>query len=489
MSPTIRSFALVVGVAFLAGSIRAAQGAEGSVPLVPGDTMTGTLLRCYDRHVAEVELLRGEVFTFSVRSARVRNETILVRVLDPQGFPSNVQANVRVVGGSITAGPFKVARSGTWRFEVSTPVAHGAVYEATSKIRRTRGASARLGGARRGAVLAVAAGSTIRVRGTNLPAIALRRPGDTHADVLAPGSAAMEALLAGGLAAPRSGTYELGLAAGGGRARIVVTPPRRADAEVVAFPDLQGEETSVASWQGAAGWVLDRTRAAPDPQGDVPPPPAQVPATSPFSASLADDVPAPGEASAAPTLGDAQVFVGPRSGVGLPAAGVPRLDDVLRDARSELSEAGRSYVYTRSSGELGDVTTRVWFSVDGRPSLAPLSFDGRVAMRWTDTGGSQHLQGSWVLTYDPERRVQMLDGNEGRSPDGVRTVTSAATGFALEAQTGAWPQGRLSLGFSDLRLGADFTRTEVYGGDAAVRVDVVRGDGSSESVVHASSQP
>ena len=90
-----------------------------------------------------------------------------------------------------------------------------------------------------------------------------------------------------------------------------------------------------------------------------------------------------------------------------------------------------------------------------------------------------------MLAFDSVRGVQVLDGAESGTPDGVRTTARSATGFALAESPGAWPRGRLALAFKDQRLGADFLRTETYDGAAAVTVDVARGDGTTSSVVHA----
>jgi hypothetical protein len=487
MPSTSRRFVVPIAPAAFASVVAlasAASAAEGSLAVRPGDTIRGTLQRCLDRQVAEIELLKGETFRMRVRSTHADNESILLRVLDPDGFNVSPEANVRLVGGEVVAGPFRATQSGTWRFEISTLTAHGAQYEAVTSIRRTRGSAATFGGRRPGAVVAAAAGATIRLRGRDVPAVSLRSPGDTAAAVFAPGSATMAALLGEGLAAPTSGTYELGIAAGTGRVRVTVAPPRRTETTVVEFPALPQDAHSVASWQGPAGWFVDPTRTAPDAQGEAPPPPPPVPTTSPFSGSILDDCPAAGDAVPELGLGDADSFLGPASGVGLPAAGIPRLEDVVRDGRVETPSSGPVYVLTRSSSALGDVTTRVWFLVDGRPSYAPLSLDGRVTLRWQDTGGSQQIQGTWHLAFDPVRGVQVLDGVESRTADGVRTAASAAQGFALPTAPGAWPQGRLTLAFADPRLGVGFTRSETFTGGAAVTVNVARADGSSVQVVH-----
>ena len=478
------AIALAAPFLLAAGAPRA-DAAEGRLPVQPGDTIRGTLTRCRDRQVAEFELLQGEVFQFRVRSTNVHNESILVRVLDPRGLPSNDVADVRLVGGQIVAGPFRVARSGTWAFEISTVTAHGAEYEALTSIRRTRATTARLGGRVRGATVAAAAGATIRVRGGKVPALALQRPGETTGVVFAPDSAAMAALRGDGLSAPVSGSYTFSTASRSGPARIRVTPPARRAAQIVEFPDLPVDPNAVASWQTTAGWYVDATRKAPDEAGDTPPLAPPIPATSPFSGSLTDDCPAPGEATVVTHLSVAELFPGPVSGVGLPAAGIPRLDDVVQHARVEETATGPVYVMTRTSAALGEVTTRVRFFVDGRTSRAPLALDGRVVVRWTDEGGPQQLQGSWMLAFDSVRGVQVLDGAESGTPDGVRTTARSATGFALAESPGAWPRGRLALAFKDQRLGADFLRTETYDGAAAVTVDVARGDGTTSSVVHA----
>ena len=43
-----------------------------------------------------------------------------------------------------------------------------------------------------------------------------------------------------------------------------------------------------------------------------------------------EDCPAAGHAPPEPGLADADTWLGPASGVGLPAAGIPRLEDIVR---------------------------------------------------------------------------------------------------------------------------------------------------------------
>lgn len=492
MHPT-RRFPRVAPLAAVAGGLAVAAlsgaravAAEGVLPVRPGDTVSGTLLNCYDRQIAEVQLLRGEVFRMRVHTTHATNDDVSLRVTDPDGVPASAAANVRQVGGEIVAGPFRAAQSGTWRFEIGTLTAHGAQYEATTQVRRTSKRTVTLVAGKPGAVVAAAAGSTFTLRaspGAATPTISLRRPLDTHAQVFVPGSAEMAALTGAGLAAPVSGNYELGCAAGKGRVKVTVTPPRAAAPEAVEFPALPEDPHAVAAWQGSGGWLLDHTRSAPDADGNLPEPPPAAPATSPWSGSIVEDCPAPGEASEA-GLADPGVFTGPGAGVGLPAAGIPRLDDVLRLARAETTSGATSYVMTRTSDTLGEVTTRVWFLVDGLPARAPLALDGRVAVRWTDTGGTQQVQGTWTLSFDRARGAQVLNGAESRFPDPGRAVTSSAAGFTLPVLPGAWPQGALTTSVVDPRRSQDFTRTESFTGAASVDV-TVRVGGATDTVSHA----
>lgn len=470
---------LVAAAAFAAVRAPHALPAEGALPIRPGDTVRGTLANCYDRQVSEVQLLRGEVFHVRLHSTHAPNDSVQLRVHDPDGIPSSTEARVRLVGSEVVAGPFRVWASGAWRLEIGTLTAHGAAYEATTRVKRTRAASATLGGRRSSVTIAAAAGATIRVRGRNLPTLGVRRPTESNGIVLAPDSAEFAAIVGDGLAAPVSGNYEFTSVAGGGRARITVTPPSRFSGETLDFPALPEDPNAVATWLGSGGWFRDHGRSAPDAQGTITPPPPAAAPTSPWSGSIVEDCPAPGEAAGIESLADASLFVGPASGVGLPAPGTPRLDDVLRFGRVETPSGGPTYVLARTSDALGTVTTRVRFFVDGRPSLAPVAIDGRVTVRWTDEGGTQNVDGNWTLSHDADRGVEVLDGTEVRLPEVGRTLTSSARGFALPAKPGSWPQGTLTLAVGDPSRGTDFVRRETFDGAASVRVDIVRGDGST----------
>ncbi|MCE9635152.1 MAG: hypothetical protein K8T90_05535 [Planctomycetes bacterium] len=476
--------ALAVGVTTLLVSsvMTGASAAEGVLPVRPGDTVSGTLLNCYDRQIAEIQLLRGETFRIRLHTTHATNDDVNLRVFDPDGIPASVAANVRQVGGEVVAGPFRASQSGTWRFEIGTLTAHGAQYEARTQIKRTAKRTATVVAGRAGVVIPAAAGSTFTLRGSNTTTVSFRRPEESVAQVFAPDSAEMVALTGAGLSAPVSGNYELGCPAGKGRVKITVTPPRAAAPDAVTFPALPEDAHAVAAWQGSGGWLLDHTRSAPDADGVLPVPEPAAPPTSPWSGSIVEDCPAPGEATDT-TLDDAHAFDGPAAGVGMPTAGIPRLDDVVRYARIETSSGVASYVLTRHSDTLGDVTTRVWFTVDGQPSRAPIAIDGRVAVRWTDTGGTQQVQGTWVLAFDAIRGVQVLNGSESRFPDPGRAVTSSAAGFALPVLPGAWPQGTLTTSVTDPRRGDDFTRTEAFTGAASVTV-AVRSGATTDSVSH-----
>ena len=490
MSSCTRFVALASSAALAAGLLVAAApralSAEGALPIRAGDTVRGTLLNCYDRQVSEVQLLRGEVFQVRLHSTHAPNDSVNLRIYDPDGFLSSSEARVRQQGGEVVAGPFRAWASGAWRIEIGTLTAHGAGYEAVTRVKRTRKTTARLGGRKTNVTVAAAAGATIQVRGNRVPTLALRRPSETNGIVLAPGTAEFAAISGKGLAAPLSGNYEFTAIAGGNvpgnvRARIVVTPPGRVTGEVVEFPSLPDDANAVATWLGTGGWLLDHDRAAPDAEGHIAPPPPAAPKTSPWTGSIVEDCPAPGQVTGLEALADVSLFVGPASGVGLPSPGIPRLDDVLRLGRLEPTSSGPSYVYVRSSQDLGDVTTRVRFLIDGRATVAPVAIDGRVTVRWTDQGGSQNLDGNWTLSHDADRRVQVLDGTEFRFPEPGRTLTSSAKGFALPGLPGAWPQGSLTLAVDDPARGTDFLRRETYTGAASVNVDVLRGDGSADS--------
>ncbi len=48
-----------------------------------------------------------------------------------------------------------------------------------------------------------------------------------------------------------------------------------------------------------------------------------------------------------------------------------------------------------------------------RGSLAPIALDGVVEMQWTVVGDAPFHEGTWTLTTDGMRGVEVLDGTGG----------------------------------------------------------------------------
>lgn len=473
---TFRLRAAALAVACVAAAAPpAADAGEGVLPVPAGDGVRGTLARCGDRHVAEVELLRGETLRVRVAATGLDTEAVQLRVVDPTGWNVSPDAHVRVADGAIVAGPYRVAVSGVHRLEVTSFSRHDTAYELTTSVRRLRPAPATLGERRPSADIAVAAGATLRIRARGEPSLALRAPGADGAVVLAPDGPELRALRGGGLAAPRSGVYTLELLGGSRRVRVAASrAPRRAP-RFEEFPTLPAAPTAVASWQGAAGWVVDRSVLAPDEHGTPPPPPPPPPLTSPWLGAVAD--PAPSLPDVAP-LADPGHWTGPGDGVGRPFSGLPSVADVLRDGVAADLGAGPVYRIERPTESGVALRYDVRFEVDGRPARAPVTGGGRTTVHWHVEGGTPWRTGDWVRSFDPERGVDVLDGVETLQESSFRTLQVAARGFAVETEPGAWPTGGITLAVTDSRPGLGFSRRETYDGTPRVAVEVTTPDGA-----------
>jgi hypothetical protein len=164
------------------------------------------------------------------------------------------------------------------------------------------------------------------------------------------------------------------------------------------------------------------------------------------------------------------IWLGPGNGIGMPIAGAPSLSEILTSGEATDTAAGRSYALTVPRAGLGNVTYRVSFTVDGRPSAVPMSLAGRVAMTWSVSGGGAWHQGNWTITTDPVRRVEILDGAESVTDGLSRTTSSAARGFALTTGAAAWPSGSLTWVLDDPRSAIRLARRETYDGTATAHV-------------------
>jgi hypothetical protein len=155
----------------------------------------------------------------------------------------------------------------------------------------------------------------------------------------------------------------------------------------------------------------------------------------------------------------------------MPLAGAPSLAEVFASGGAPNAANGFAYQVTAPRPGFGDVSYRVRFTVDGRPSAAPLSLTGRVTMSWSVASAAAYHDGSWTLTFDSVRGVQVLDGSETLTDFAGRTTSVAARGFALSDDGSSWPSGALTWRVDDPRNATNFARRETYDGTSTVGVD------------------
>ncbi len=462
MQRRIASFCLIAGVA--AG----ASAAEGVLPVRAGDRVTGQVRACGDRHLLAVDLVRGDRFRARVRVARELTEDLTVRVYDATGLLVNQQARVRVVAGETLVGPFRVASTGTHLVQVTTFTRHEIPYEVTTDVRRAprRSAALRAGTPR---TLRVAAGSLLQVRGLRADSpVTVTAPGEPPLELL-PGTPRHAALVGDGLAAPASGDYVVELPEGAGRARVRVVAPSRRTGTTVAFPELPDERTSVSTWYPDTGWLADPRLAA---AGDHEPPVALPPADGATGAgdALADAPAAPTADAGRALYANTSGALGHTGGVGMPIAPRPTLDETLVRGTAEPAAEGVVYTYELDDPALGRLRYRVRFAVAGRGAGAPLSLDGPVALHWTVTGDAALHAGTWTLTHDPARGVDVLEGAETVVDRTNTTLRTSAAGYAVP-RDGSAPRGVLTWSV-DAPQGGALTRTESFDGRGGAQVDL-----------------
>lgn len=451
------------------GAAGDADAAEGSLVVLPGDVVRGTLQRCGDRHVFETELARGETYRVRVALPDPTTPPVLAVAL---ADGTDLSTAARVVGGQgvVDAGPFRAPVSGVYRVSLTSTGLAPISYEFTSSVKRAKPRALRLPSNGRAASVLVEAGSkfTLQTKGGAASKVFVAFPGEAPRG-LAAGDPMLAALSGAGLAAPVSGSYTF--AVHGRGARVAVAAPRYAAAATIDFPALPNDD-AVATWYPASGWVATPGASAPSGHDAAPPPaPDPTPVPAALAAPLAQDVAAPVIATASPALVDAATWLGPAAGVGMPLAGAPSLAEVFASGGAPDASNGFAYKLTVPRAGLGDVTYGVRFTVDGRPSAAPLSLSGRTTMSWSVTSGAAFHVGNWTLTFDSVRRVQVLDGSE-TLVDGAGVATScAARGFASSVDAATWPTGALTSRVSDPR-GADLARVETYDGTSLVGVTV-----------------
>ncbi len=463
----LAAVALVVLCAPLAS---VSSAAEGVLPLAAGDHVEGSLDRCGDRHVLRVDMARGERFKARVRLLRELSSHVTLRMYDPTGLEINGRARVRSQSSNVVVGPFRVTETGAHHIQLATFTRHGIGYEVRTAIARRGRKKLRLGGKRRERTVTAAAGSVIRVRDArgDTP-IRIDLPGGGGIDVL-PGTAAMDALLGAGLTVPTSGTVTVSLPEGG-RARVVVGGPTHRGGASIDFPALPQDTSTVSAFYGDSGWVPDpRLTAAADNAAAVSITGESVPLPMPPDIlRLGDATPAPATEAGRFTLADPTLAGGPVDGVGMPIAPIPTLADVVANGEQELFGVGPSYSYSVDDPALGALTYRVHFSVGGSPSLAPIALDGVVEMQWTVVGDASFHQGTWTLTTDAVRGVEVLDGSETRVDRSFRTVASRANAY-LSPLDGTPAVGELRWAFLD--TGITFERREIHDGTGGVALTI-----------------
>jgi len=488
MTPSIRTAAAAVCLVSLGALSAFAE--EGRLPVRAGDTVTGTLRRCGERHSLEVELVRGERFRVRLEPKGTAPGQVHLRIFDPEGVEQTLQARTRMVGNDLLVGPYKVVTSGIHTVEIVTFSVHGTEYEATTSVRRRRRKTVNLTPRRGERVLRAAAGATFTARmKKGEPHIALALPGEDPEDFTA-GDARLTALLGDGLSAPRAGDYTFRNAAERGRVRITVRAPELRERETLVFPVLPLDTPPATTWRWTNANVWTPAAQTPQESDRHPKDPGGLTGVEPTVLPPPSSFPSPalcgfGPARVTPgTAGAGSMWTGPLSGVGLPLSGIPTLAEVVSDGRIEETATGPRYVYTRQVADMGGVTFRVRFEVDGRPARAPIGWDGRTVMHWETTnadtaGGEGFVQGRWLLANDELRGLQVLDGRETWIDRFHRTRDSAAGGFTVPSD-GTWPSGTLVWGDRGGLTGASFTRRESHGADQFVLVEISERGGPFE---------
>jgi len=445
----------------------AAFAAEGSIPVRAGDVVRGTLARCGDRHVFETDLARGDTLRVRVTLPDPTTPpTLGVETVDG----TNVTYRARVVGGGgvVTAGPFRAPESGVYRVTLTSSAAGAIAYQMTSSVRRIPRRDVRLPANGRATSVLVEAGARFRLRTRDgvAPRLTVGFPGETPRE-LAADDPFLAALSGAGLTAPTSGSYTFAVASTRG-ARIAVAAPTYVAHATIDFPALPGAD-SMTTWYPASGWV--DTPGASAPSGHDPtsgPVVEETPVPVELSTPLTQVVAAP---APTPAMDDASTWLGPSAGVGMPLAGAPSLAEVFASGGAPSAANGFAYQVNATRPGFGDVSYRVRFSVDGRPSPAPLSLTGRVTMSWSVTSAAAYHDGGWTLTFDSVRGVQVLDGNETLTDGAGRTTSVASRGFAASSGASNWPSGALTWRFDDPRNGTSFARRETYDGTSTVGVN------------------
>lgn len=459
--------ALAVGCFALILLSLPASASEGVLPVRSGDEVSGVLNFCGDRHVLRAELVPGERLRLHVRTPTVELPT--VRIFDPTGLDVSSRANLREVNGVILAGPVRAGLAGSHLISIATFSRHGLAYEAKARVLRKKRRRVRLGKRRPWRSFTVAAGSTLQLRGLRGTArVALGLPGEEPRQ-LEPDSAALTALLGDGLTAPRGGRYTVALDGGRGRARVRVLAPR-GGGDALEFPELPAG--GVADWYPDTGWVLRPGVSAPadhEPPVTVPDPDAPRP-SQPTVQTVTEAPTASRSVTTRDRYADPAAWEGALSGLGMPLAPAPSIEEAVSLGAVETFGGGPTYAYAVAHEGFGTLTYRVSFLVGGVQSLAPLTFDGNVVMRWDVTGAAPFHQGSWTLSFDPDRGVEVLDGSETVVDVRSRAVTSTAERFTLPTAGGV-PAGTLGWAVASPTEG-NFTRNETYDGLSSVLVEV-----------------
>lgn len=261
---TKTSVLVVAGLASLVAGARAADqsGPVGNVLFPVGDKVHG-YLRGGETHAMQVHLAKGDVYS-STYSAKGVNDLLLmhVAVIDPAGRDVSMDARVKHfgLGKRVTVGPFRAAKSGTYSVLVSGQGLWEGAYSGKSKLHGARRSTMELPTNGSTVDVAVAAGSSIRVRSKGkVTSLVLAMPQEAAQTFGAADPILGSMLASRGLPTSESGTFRLGAVAGQS-VKVEVTKPKWKSSLVVvkALPD---DPTRQASFQWILDWVNEATIA------------------------------------------------------------------------------------------------------------------------------------------------------------------------------------------------------------------------------------
>jgi hypothetical protein len=258
---TKTTWALVVAASAVTGTgaVRAQDAQQqttttrGSIVLPVGDKVHG-YLRGGETHALQVHLAKGDVYSFDVNSNK-RGDALLMHLelIDPSGHEITGDARVayRRNGKRVTMGPYVAEASGTYVIELSAQSWFSGDYWGTSSVRGARKSVVHLPAGGATVDVAVAAGSTLRLRAQGVVRSFVIATPNAPTSELSGKDALVASLRGRGLAASETGTYQFGAK---GAATIEVAKPRW-KAVVVEVPTLPDDPTRLAQFDFVMnGW-------------------------------------------------------------------------------------------------------------------------------------------------------------------------------------------------------------------------------------------